>query len=84
MSVKHLFRCGTGDDVTDVLNVMKERSEYRNVLFDLREELNSEILPKLVGMQRRLHAGSDAMRDEGDRLMHIVDNLELILNGGGE
>ena len=82
MSVKHLFRCGTGDDVTDVLNVMKERSEYRNVLFDLREELNSEILPKLCRMSRKLHSGNDAMRDEGHKLMLIIDHLELILNGG--
>ena len=82
MSVNHLFRCGTGDEVQDVLNVIDERSQYRNAFFDLREELSREILPKLCRMQRRLNAGSDAMRDEGHKLMLIVDNLELILNGG--
>lgn len=82
MSVNHLFRCGTGDEVQDVLNVIDERSQYRNAFFELREELNSEILPKLCRMSRKLHAGSDAMRDEGHKLMLIIDHLELILNGG--
>jgi hypothetical protein len=83
MSVSHLFRCGTGDDVTDVLNVMDERSQYRHAFFDLKEELNSEILPKLVRMRSRLNfAESDATRAEGEKLMLIVDQLELILDGG--
>jgi hypothetical protein len=83
MSVSHLFRCGTGDDVTDVLNVMDERSQYRHAFFNLRDEINREILPKLVRLQSNLNFGdSDAMRAEGEKLMLIVDQLELILDGG--
>lgn len=79
MSVNHLFRCGTGDDVQDVLDVIGDRSQYRNAFYELKEEINSEILPKLCYMKDRLHSGSDAMRDEGHRLMLIIDQLESIL-----
>lgn len=83
MSVSHLFRCGTGDDVTDVLNVMDERSQYRHAFFNLRDEINREILPKLVHLQNRLNfAYSNGARAEGDKLGLIIDNLELILDGG--
>jgi ribosomal protein L11 methylase PrmA len=83
MSVSHLFLRTTGDEVEDVLNVIDERGLYRNAFFDLKEELNSKILPKLVHLQNRLNfAYSSGARAEGDKLLLIIDQLELIINGG--
>ena len=60
-----------------VLQAMRERNPYRDVLAEIAEEL----LPKLKQIHARLHAGSDAMRDEGHKLMLVCDDLESILGG---
>jgi hypothetical protein len=85
MSVSHLFLRTSGDEVEDVIRVIDERSQYRHAFFNLRDEINREILPKLVRLRSNLNFGdSDATRAEGDKLMLIVDQLELILDGGVE
>jgi hypothetical protein len=82
MSVSHLFLRTTGDEVEDVIRVIDERSQYRHAFFNLRDEINREILPKLVHLQNRLNfAYSNGARAEGDKLRLIIDNLELILDG---
>lgn len=61
----------------EVLRVMRERNAYRDVLAEITEEL----LPKLKQIHARLHAGSDAMRDEGHKLMLVCNDLDNLLNG---
>ena len=61
----------------EVLRVMRERNAYRDVLAEITEEL----LPKLKQIHARLHAGSDAMRDEGHKLMLVCNDLDKLLNG---
>lgn len=61
----------------EVLQVMRERNAYRDVLTEITEEL----LPKLKQIHARLHAGSDAMRDEGHKLMLVCNDLDNLLNG---
>jgi hypothetical protein len=62
----------------EILQVMRERNAYRDVLAEITEEL----LPKLKQIHARLHAGSDAMRDEGHKLMLVCNDLDNLLNGG--
>lgn len=61
----------------EILQVMRERNAYRDVLTEITEEL----LPKLKQIHARLHAGSDAMRDEGHKLMLVCNDLDNLLNG---
>lgn len=63
----------------EVLQVMRERNAYRDVLAEITEEL----LPKLKQIHARLHAGSDAMRDEGHKLMLVCNDLDNLLTREG-
>ena len=38
--------------------------------------LREEDFQKLLNIEQRLHAGSDAMRDEGHRVWLILNNIE--------
>jgi hypothetical protein len=62
-------------EAREVLQVMRERNTYREMLVELKEEL----MPKLVSIQGRLHGGSDAMRDEGHKLWVVINQLENLL-----
>lgn len=62
-------------EMQEVLQIMRERNTYREMLVELKEEL----MPKLVSIQGRLHGGSDAMRDEGHKLWLVVNQLENLL-----
>jgi uncharacterized membrane-anchored protein len=63
----------------EVLQIMCERNAYRDVLAEITEEL----LPKLKQIHARLHAGSDAMRDEGHKLMLVCNDLDNLLTREG-
>lgn len=63
----------------EVLQIMRERNAYRDVLAEITEEL----LPKLKQIHARLHAGSDAMRDEGHKLMLVCNDLDNLLTREG-
>ncbi len=63
----------------EVFQIMCERNAYRDVLAEITEEL----LPKLKQIHARLHAGSDAMRDEGHKLMLVCNDLDNLLTREG-
>jgi hypothetical protein len=60
----------------EILQVLRERNAYRDMLAEVME-----VMPKLHGIQTRLHSGSDAMRDEGHKLWLIHNHLQAVLNG---
>jgi hypothetical protein len=62
-------------EMQEVLQIMRERNTYREMLVELKDEL----MPKLVSIQGQLHGGSDAMRDEGHKLWLVVNQLENLL-----
>lgn len=42
-------------------------------------EFLSEILERLEPIQRRLHNGSDAMRDEGHKVWLLCEELKMVI-----
>ena len=59
-----------------LLNILRERNAFRDALAEV-----AEVLPKLQQIHARLHGGSDAMRDEGNKLWLIHGHLKHVLSG---
>ena len=59
----------------DFLSVLRERNAYRDALTEV-----AEVLPNLKQIFTRLHAGSDAMRDEGCKLWLVCGHLDYVLS----
>lgn len=60
----------------------KSHKNSKEVIEAYYEFLN-EMLERLEPIQRRLHSGSDAMRDEGHKVWLLCEELKMILKHGG-
>lgn len=58
---------------------MEQKTLTEQEAINLAQELQEEIMPKIKLICARLHSGSDAMRDEGDKLGLIYHHLKTIL-----
>jgi hypothetical protein len=61
-----------------IVALEKSHKESKEVIESFEEYLG-EILDRLEPIQRRLHSGSDAMRDEGHKVWLLCEELKMIL-----
>ena len=66
------------DYIAALENSHKEAKEVIGAYY----EFLSEILERLEPIQRRLHSGSDAMRDEGHKVWLLCEELKMVIKSG--
>lgn len=64
-----------------IVALEKAHKESKEVIGAYYEFLN-EILERLEPIQRRLHSGSDAMRDEGHKVWLLCEELKMVIKSG--
>jgi len=61
-----------------IVALENSHKEAKEVIGTYHEFL-SEILERLEPIQRRLHSGSDAMRDEGHKVWLLCEELKMVI-----
>jgi hypothetical protein len=65
--------------LADYIAVLEKSHKESGEVIEAFYEFLDEMLERLEPIQRRLHSGSDAMRDEGHKIWLMCEELKMII-----
>jgi len=69
--------------LADYIAVLEKSHKESKEAVEAFYEFLSEMLERLEPIQRRLHSGNDAMRDEGHKIWLMCEELKMIIKQEG-
>ena len=65
--------------LADYIVALEDSFKQSKEVIEAHYEFLGEILERLEPIQRRLHNGSDAMRDEGHKVWLLCEELKMVI-----